>query len=230
MSNYLIIGASSGIGEGIAKKLKDEGHSLYLTYNSRDLDLDAENTQKWDVKSDEELSIIPDELDGLIYCPGTINLKPFHRIKEEELREEFEINYFGAVKAINAALPALKKSDQASIVLFSTVAVQHGMPFHAGIASAKGAIEGLTRSLAAELAPKIRVNAIAPSITDTPLAEKLLSNNDKKKASAERHPLKKIGSVDDMANMIEFLLGSGSTWITGQIMHVDGGMSSTRPL
>lgn len=230
MSNYLIIGASSGIGEGIARKLKEEGHSIFATHNKKSLEIEVDASQQWDANSDSELEIIPDQLDGLIYCPGTINLKPFHRIKAEEFQEEMNINYFGAVKAIQQSLKALKKSDQASIVLFSTVAVQNGMPFHASIASAKGAIEGLTRTLAAEFAPKIRVNAIAPSITDTPLAEKLLSNDDKRKASEDRHPLKKIGTVEDITNAIEYLLGEKSKWMTGQILHLDGGMSSTRPL
>ncbi|MEQ8359990.1 MAG: SDR family oxidoreductase [Cytophagales bacterium] len=230
MSNYLIIGASSGIGEGIARKLKEEGHSIFATHNKKSLEIEVDASQQWDANSDSELEIIPDQLDGLIYCPGTINLKPFHRIKAEEFQEEMNINYFGAVKAIQQSLKVLKKSDQASIVLFSTVAVQNGMPFHASIASAKGAIEGLTRTLAAEFAPKIRVNAIAPSITDTPLAEKLLSNDDKRKASEDRHPLKKIGTVEDITNAIEYLLGEKSKWMTGQILHLDGGMSSTRPL
>lgn len=230
MSNYLIIGASSGIGQGIAKKLKEDGHSIFVTHNKRELEIEAEESQQWDATSDEEISIIPEHLDGLIYCPGTINLKPFHRIKPEEFQEEMNINYFGAVKAIQQSLKALKKSDSASIVMFSTVAVQNGMPFHASIASAKGAIEGLTRTLAAELAPKIRTNAIAPSITDTPLAGKLLSSDDKRKASEDRHPLKKIGSVEDITNAIEYLLSEKSRWMTGQILHLDGGMSSTRPL
>ncbi|QNL22297.1 SDR family oxidoreductase [Hyphobacterium sp. CCMP332] len=230
MSNYLIIGASSGIGEGIARKLKEEGHNIFATHNKKPLEIEADASQQWDANSDSELEIIPDQLDGLIYCPGTINLKPFHRIKAEEFQEEMNINYFGAVKAIQQSLKALKNSEQASIVLFSTVAVQNGMPFHASIASAKGAIEGLTRTLAAEFAPKIRVNAIAPSITKTPLAEKLLSNDDKIKASEERHPLKKIGTVEDISNAIEFLIGDKSKWMTGQILHLDGGMSSTRPL
>jgi NAD(P)-dependent dehydrogenase (short-subunit alcohol dehydrogenase family) len=140
------------------------------------------------------------------------------------------INFFGAVKIIQACLKNLKKAESPSIVLFSTVAVQNGMPFHSGISGAKGAIEGLTRSLAAEFAPKIRVNAIAPSIIDTPLAEKLLGNDEKKLASANRHPLKQIGDVDDISNAVEFLLSEKSKWMTGEILHIDGGMNSIRPL
>ncbi len=230
MSNYLIIGASSGIGEGLAKYLSEHGNKVYATYNSKSLSVNTEASQKWDALSEDELSIIPDELDGLVYCPGTINLKPFHRIKPSDFLEELNINFMGAVKSIQQSLNALKKGNNSSIVLFSTIAVQNGMPFHAGIASAKGAIEGLTRSLAAEFAPLIRVNAIAPSITDTPLAGKLLGTDDKKEASANRHPLKKVGTVSDIVHAADFLLSNKSSWMTGQIMHIDGGMSSTRPL
>jgi NAD(P)-dependent dehydrogenase (short-subunit alcohol dehydrogenase family) len=165
-------------------------------------------------------------IDGLIYCPGTINLKPFRALKSEDFLNEYQINFLGAVKSIKQYLPNLQLSESPSIVLFSTVAVQTGMSFHASIASAKGAIEGLTRSLAAEFAPKIRVNAIAPSLTATPLADKLINNESKLKASEDRHPLKKIGSSSDMSQAVEFLLNAN--WMTGQIMHVDGGMSSVR--
>jgi NAD(P)-dependent dehydrogenase (short-subunit alcohol dehydrogenase family) len=137
---------------------------------------------------------------------------------------DLQINYLGAVKTIQKYLPQLQQSTAPSIVLFSTVAVQKGMPFHASIAGAKGAIEGLTKSLAAEFAPKIRVNAIAPSLTDTPLAEKLLNSETKMASAAERHPLKKIGSVQDLSEAALYLLNA--TWVSGQILAVDGGMSS----
>jgi len=165
-------------------------------------------------------------IDGLIYCPGTINLKPFRALKAEDFLNEYNINFMGAVKSIKQYLPNLQLSESPSIVLFSTVAVQTGMSFHASIASAKGAIEGLTRSLAAEFAPKIRVNAIAPSLTATPLADKLINNESKLKASEDRHPLKKIGSSSDISHAVEFLLSAN--WMTGQIMHIDGGMSALR--
>ena len=229
MSKILIIGASSGIGKSLSESLNKDNHEVYVTYRNNEPTKNKES-QKWDAGSDEEIDIIPDELDGLVYCPGTINLKPFHRIKIEDFEDELNVNFIGAVKAIQSALPYLKKSGNASVVLFSTVAVQNGMPFHSGVASAKGAIEGLTRSLAAELAPKIRVNCIAPSITDTPLAEKILSNDDKKKNSAERHPLKRVGETEDIVNAIEFLLSNKSSWISGEILHVDGGMNAIRPL
>ncbi|MDZ7358758.1 MAG: SDR family oxidoreductase, partial [candidate division KSB1 bacterium] len=171
----------------------------------------------------------PELLDGVVYCPGTINLRPFRQLKEEDFLTDFKINALGAVKTIQGTLNRMKKVEQtASIVLFSTVAVQTGMSYHASIASAKGAVEGLTRSLAAELAPKIRVNCIAPSLTDTPLAARLLGSEEKQQAAAERHPLKRFGQPEDIANLACFLLSDESSWITGQVLHVDGGMSSVR--
>jgi NAD(P)-dependent dehydrogenase (short-subunit alcohol dehydrogenase family) len=165
----------------------------------------------------------------VVYAPGTINLKPFHRISMDDFKKEMEVNFFGAVRVLQACLKGLKKSSTPSVVLYSTVAVQTGMGFHAGIASAKGAIEGLTRSLAAEWAPsKIRVNAIAPSLTETPLASALLSTPEKKEASDKRHPLGRIGSSEDIAASTVFLLSPQSSWMTGQILHVDGGMSTLK--
>ncbi len=226
--NFLIIGGSSGIGEAIANELNDGNNHLYLASRSKgSLEGDNINYQSIDVKEGFELEL-PEQLDGIVYCPGTINLKPFHRLKEEDFLEDFKVNHLGAVKVIQQALKALKKSEQASIVLFSSVAVQTGLGFHASISSSKGAIEGLTRSLAAELAPTIRVNAIAPSLTNTPLAGRLLSSEDKIKANAERHPLKEIGTPEDMSKTACFLLGEDSKWMTGQILTVDGGLGSLR--
>ena len=156
-------------------------------------------------------------------------MRPFHRLKESDFLADLQINLLGAVKAIQACLPGLKKAENpSSIVLFSTVAVGTGMPFHASIASAKGALEGLTRSLAAEFAPKIRVNAVAPSLTDTNLAKTLLSDDGKRSAAADRHPLKRFGTPGDIAAAATFLLEDASSWITGQVMAVDGGMGSLR--
>ena len=173
---YLIIGGSSGIGEEISMNLKDDGNVI-STYNKNEKP--SQSSVKYihfDILGEQTLDLDVDQLDGLVYCPGTINLKPFHRLTEKDFVKDFEINLMGAVKVIQQCLPLLKKSDHASIVLFSTVAVQQGMSFHSSVAASKGAVEGLTRSLAAELAPKIRVNAIAPSIVNTPLAERLLNN------------------------------------------------------
>jgi NAD(P)-dependent dehydrogenase (short-subunit alcohol dehydrogenase family) len=149
-------------------------------------------------------------------------------LKLDDFQNDFEVNVLGAVKVINKYFANLKSSENSSIVLFSTVAVQTGMQYHASIAAAKGAIEGLTRSLAAEFSPNIRVNCIAPSITDTPLAEKLLNNEAKLNASEERHPLKRIGSSEEIAKTVEFLLSPSSGFITGQILKVDGGISSVK--
>jgi NAD(P)-dependent dehydrogenase (short-subunit alcohol dehydrogenase family) len=169
---------------------------------------------------------LPEVIDGVVYCPGTINLKPFHRITITEFKQEMDVNFFGAVRLLQACLKGLKKSANPAVVLYSTVAVQTGMGFHAGIASAKGAIEGLTRSLAAEWAPsKIRVNAIAPSLTETPLAAALLSSPERKEASDKRHPLGRVGTPEDIAEATSFLLSPKSSWMTGQIIHVDGGMA-----
>lgn len=164
----------------------------------------------------------------MVYCPGSINLLPFKRIKQEAFLSDFNLQVLGAIKVLQKALPALRKSANPSIVLFSTVAVQSGFNFHAQVAVSKGAIEGLTKSLAAEFAPKIRVNAIAPSLTDTPLANKLLNTPQKKEANANRHPLKRIGTVADIAQAANFLLSENASWITGQIIHVDGGMSTIK--
>lgn len=230
MKNYLIIGGATGIGNATAHKLSEAGNNVFASYNKTHLSGEG-NIQsfQWDVLNDiPDLTFLPDIIDGLIYCPGRINLKPFARIKEEDFIEDYKVQVLGGIKIIQAILPRLKKSEQASVVLFSTVAVQTGFSFHSLVSSSKGAIEGLTRALAAELAPSIRVNCIAPSITDTPLASGLLSTADKKEANAQRHPLKKIGTAIDIANLAAFLVSDAASWVTGQIMHVDGGMSKLR--
>ena len=226
--SILIIGGSSGIGEALVTQLNDGSNQLFLASRSES-QITGENIhyQQIDVLGDFQLDL-PEQLDAVVYCPGSINLKPYHRLKEEDFLSEFKVNHIGAVKVIQQSLKALKKSENASIVLFSTVAVQTGLSFHSSVASAKGAIEGLGKALAAELAPTIRVNVIAPSLTDTPLAERLLSSDDKKKANADRHPLKSIGTAEDMANTARFLIGEDSRWMTGQVIAVDGGMGSLR--
>ncbi len=227
---YVIVGASKGIGHAIARNLSDEGHdTTALSRSIGELEgVSNVDFQAFDVTGDVQFPEMTEVVDGLVYCPGTINLKPFHRLTDEDFLADLNINLLGAVRAIRALLPNLRQGSDPSIVLFSTVAVQMGMGFHASVSAAKGAVEGLTRALAAELAPTIRVNCIAPSLTDTPLAEKLLNTPEKREASAARHPLKKIGTADDIASMAEFLLSEKSGWITGQIFHVDGGMSSVR--
>ncbi|MFY0601699.1 MAG: SDR family oxidoreductase [Cyclobacteriaceae bacterium] len=232
MQNYLIIGASSGIGFQIVKSLVDQGDRVIaVARNQRGLsNLDNVRFMSYNVLSEDGFELGEESLDGFVYCPGTINLKPFQRIKPEDFRKDFEVNVIGGVRILQSVLPFLKKADNPSAVFFSTVAVQQGMGFHSSIAASKGAIEGLTRSLAAELAPQIRVNCLAPSVTDTPLAERLLSTIDKKEVSGKRHPLHRVGTPEDLANAALFLLSEKSSWITGQIIGVDGGMSSLRTL
>lgn len=226
--NILIIGGNSGIGLATAKYLKQQGHQITAASRSTDqLSALGIPTQAFDAENPQELTL-PDSLDGLIYCPGTITLKPFHRLTREDFLRDFQINCLGAAQVIQQALPALKKSNSASIVLFSTIAVAQGMSFHASISAAKAAVEGLTKSLAAELAPKIRVNAIAPSLTDTPLASNLLNSEAKREASEKRHPLQTIGNPDHIAELAAFLLSDSSAFLTGQILHPDGGLSSIR--
>lgn len=222
--NVVIIGGNSGIGKATAELLQAAGANLFLYSKS------GSGTTALDTSVDfEEIPGLPEVIDGVVYAPGTINLKPFHRISMDDFKREMEVNFFGAVRVLQACLKGLKKSSAPSVVLYSTVAVQTGMGFHAGIASAKGAIEGLTRSLAAEWAPsKIRVNAIAPSLTETPLASALLSTLEKKEASDKRHPLGRVGSASDIAASTLFLLSPQSSWMTGQILHVDGGMSTLK--
>jgi 3-oxoacyl-[acyl-carrier protein] reductase len=229
MQTYLIVGASSGIGFQLAKNLTEKGNKVIALSRSNNELLSLNNVTFYQVDISEEtptFPVIEESINGLIYCPGTINLKPFRAIKPEDYINEFNINALGAVKTIKQYLPNLTAAGNGNIVLFSTVAVQNGMPFHSSIAMAKGAVEGLTRSLAAEFAPKIRVNAIAPSLTATPLADKLINAEAKLKGAEERHPLKKIGNVEDISQAVEYLLNAN--WVTGQIVHVDGGMSAIR--
>lgn len=231
MSTYLIIGASSGIGKRLAEQLVNSGQRVYATYfkNKPETNAGLPDYHYLNVL-DENISLdfLPESLDGLVYCPGSINLRPFERIKPSDFDADFNLQVTGAIKIIQAVLPRLKKSENSSIVLFSTVAVQTGFPFHTQVSSSKGAIEGLTKALAAEFAPKIRVNCIAPSLTDTPLAASLLNTDQKREANAMRHPLKKTGTPENIADMAEFLLSEKGNWISGQIFHVDGGMSTLK--
>lgn len=233
MSSYLIVGGSSGIGYEVVKKLASANNKVYVISRKPDKLDDAVNIVKisYDVtSSNERFPTIEEPLKGLVYCPGTINLKPIKSLKQNDFFDDFNVNALGAVRAIQDYLNNLSKEQNSSIVMFSTVAVQTGMAYHASVAMAKGAVEGLTKSLAAELAPNIRINAIAPSITDTPLAERLLSSDEKRIASAKRHPLNKIGNPEEIANAVRFLLSDESSWITGQILKIDGGLSSIKML
>ncbi len=225
MQTYLIVGNRSGIGKALADMLMAQGHTV-LAINRTE---PPNATQSFcaDVTTDL-LPAIDRALDGIVYCPGSITLKPFRTLKLEDIQNDMNVNVMGAIRVLQRYLPNLQKAEHPSVVLFSTVAVTMGMPFHASIAMAKGAVEGLTRSLAAEWAPKIRVNCIAPSLTDTPLAARLLDSDAKRATAAERHPLKTIGNSDDIAAAALLLLGTSTSFVTGQVWHMDGGMSSVR--
>jgi len=230
--NIVIIGASSGIGHAIGEIVGSQSANIYSISRTEPQfpsSFDYEHLTHDIMEGDIPDGFLPDTIDGLVYCPGSINLKPFRSLSLDAFRSDYEINVIGAVKAIKAALKPMKKSGhKPSVVLFSTVAVQQGMAFHGSVAAAKGAIEGLTRSLAAELSPKIRVNCIAPSLVNTPLSEKILSSEERVEASNNRHPLKRIGQPNDIAQTAVFLLSENSSWITGQVIGVDGGLSRLR--
>jgi len=227
MKNILLIGGSYGIGFAIAKELQFESN-VYIASRSNEniADMNVIHIPFDATTATIDTSKLPEVIDGLVYCPGSINLRPFKGLKIETFESDLQINFISLVKVIQSVLTNLTASNQSSIVLFSSVAVSMGMPFHTSVAAAKGAIEGFAKALAAEYAPKIRVNVIAPSLTDTPLADKFLNNDVKREKSAERHPLKRFGTAEDIAQMANFLLSDKSSWISGQIFHVDGGMST----
>jgi NAD(P)-dependent dehydrogenase (short-subunit alcohol dehydrogenase family) len=229
MKNYLVIGGSSGIGKEISKLLSNE--NIVFSTSRNEINESNENIRhiKYDVLEDElDPELLPDQIDGFVYCPGTINLRPFRSLKLETFRSDLELNLIGAIKTLQIILTRLQQSPSSSIIFYSTVAVKTGMPFHSSVSSSKSALEGLTKSLAAEFAPKIRVNCIAPSIVNTPLANKFLNTEDKIEKAAARHPLNKIGTAKEIAQLTQYLLDDKSKWITGQIINIDGGISSIK--
>ena len=227
---YLIVCHSSGIGLALTRMALEAGHEVVgVSRRASGIDMPGLSEHQADVLEVDLASLeLPTALDGVAYCPGSLNLKSFKALKEADFVNDFRVSALGAVRVLQATANALKAGRQPGVVLFSTVAVQQGMPFHASIAMAKGAVEGLTRSLAAEWAPTIRVNAVAPSLTDTPLTARLLSSEERVEASRARHPLRQVGQPGDVAAAALFLLGEQAKWITGQVWGVDGGMSSVR--
>jgi len=228
MKNILIIGGSSEIGKEIANSLDD--CKVYIASRT-DLLEQKENQTSFiydPIKDEINKEIIPESLDGFVYCPGTVNLRPFSGTKVETFVEDFEINVLGAIRSLKFVLQNLKNSASASIVFFSSVVIKTGMPFHSSIGVSKGAIEGLSKNLAAELAPTIRVNTIAPSIIKTKLTEKFLNSDVKIENSKLRHPLKQIGYPKDIASLVKFLISDESKWITGQAINIDGGIGSLK--
>ena len=225
MKNILLIGGSHGIGLSIVKELQDT-HHLYVASRT-DESLDHENIThlNFDATTDSlDISELPETLDGFVYCPGSINLKPFKMMSFETIKEDMQLNFFAMVNVVKEIISQMNEGS--SMVFFSTVAVGTGMPFHTSVAAAKGAIEGFAKSLAAEYAPRVRVNVVAPSLVDTPLAKRLLNNDKKRELMSDRHPLKRVGNAEDIANTAVFLLSDRSSWMTGQIIGVDGGLST----
>ncbi len=231
--SYLVVGGTSGIGRQVVETLGERDARVHVFSRGRHAASERPGVVQHicDVTAEApDFPGIDEPLDGLAYLPGSITLKPFHLLREKHFHDDLAVNLFGAVKVLQRYLKNLKDADEASVVLMSTVAVQTGLPYHASIASAKGAVEGLTRALAAELAPSVRVNAVAPSLTDTPLASNLLNQPAKRESAAERHPLKRVGAPQEIAAMVSFLLSEQARWMTGQVLHVDGGLSGVRLL
>ena len=224
MKTYLIVGGSKGIGLSILKSLIQEHEVINLSRNTPPVSHSNLTHIEIDILTDDLPEI--DSLNGLVYCPGSINLKPMGNLLLDDFRTDLDINFFGAVKTIQAYIPALKKSENSSVVMFSSVAAKLGMPFHCSIAAAKGAVEGFVKSLGAELAPKVRVNAIAPTITNTDMASKLLRNEKMIDMMKDKHPLKKILNPEEVGNLASYLLSDKSNGITGQVMTIDCGIVS----
>ncbi|MBD0822422.1 SDR family NAD(P)-dependent oxidoreductase [Aestuariibaculum marinum] len=222
MKTVIIIGGSKGIGNAILEQLLETHKIINLSRTAPDQVHPNLHHITYNVLNDELPEI--QTADALIYCPGSINLKPITRLSLDEFRQDFEINVLGAIKVIQHYLPVLKQSKQPSILLFSTVATKLGMPFHTSVATSKSGIEGLVKSLGAELAPNIRINAIAPSVTDTELASKLLRNDKMVETITERHPLKKILKPEEVAEMAVFLISDKSASMSGQIFPMDSGI------
>lgn len=228
-ATYLIVGGSRGIGKATAQNLLNQGNTVHII---------ARNEPEWDGDYQyhvadvlqDDLPELGTTLDGLVYCPGSINLKPFKGLKIRDFQTDFDVNVLGAVRVLKQYEKALQQSEHGAVVLFSTVAVQTGMAFHASISAAKGAVEGLVRALAAEWSPNVRVNGVAPSIIATDLAARLLRSDKQVEAAEQRHPLKRIGQAEDAAALAAFLVQPCSSWITGQIIGLDGGMSAIRKL
>lgn len=225
MKNILLIGGSYGIGQSIITTLKDTHYLFVASRTNENLHHKNITHIPFDVTVDElDVDILPEKLDGFVYCPGSINLKPFKMMSLETIKDDMELNFFALVKVMKHIVARM--NEQSSIIFFSTIAVGTGMPYHTSVAASKGAIEGFAKSLAAEYAPKIRVNVIAPSLVDTPLAKRLLNNDKKRVLMNERHPLNRIGNAEDIAETAIFLLSDKSAWMTGQIIGVDGGLST----
>ncbi len=223
--NILLIGGSYGIGLAIVKELEKE-NNVYVACrtNAELVNLNVTHIP-FDVLTDTlDTNLVPEQINGFVFCPGSINLKPFKMMSIDTFYKDMEINFFSLTKVVHQIIE--KMTDDSSMVFFSTVAVGKGMPFHTSVAASKGAIEGFAKSIAAEFAPKMRCNVVAPSLINTPLAKRLLSNDKKIELMSKRHPLNRVGNVNDIAAITLFLLSEKSSWMTGQIINVDGGLST----
>jgi NAD(P)-dependent dehydrogenase (short-subunit alcohol dehydrogenase family) len=228
MKNIVVIGGNSGIGLAFVEMMANQNKISVLNRSGMKEAIPNVKHYTYDALSDD--FPVKDKIDGLVYFPGSINLKPLKNLKDDDFLKDLQINLLGAVRTIRNALSLLQTNGLSSIVLFSTVAVQQGMAYHTSVAAAKGAVEGFAKSLAAELAPKVRVNVVAPSITDTPMAGRILGNDQAREKAAQRHPLNAYGQPEDIAAAVKYLIEDDSKWVTGQVLHVDGGMSAIKPI
>jgi 3-oxoacyl-[acyl-carrier protein] reductase len=223
----LVAGASSAIAQATIQQLIIKGHEV-IALSRQSLVIPGAICHQVENYSSEQLPSITSTIDGIVYFPGTIQLKPFQRISLEDFKQEMEVHSWGAVSVLQKYIGLIPKDQSGSVVLLGSVAAQIGMPYHASVAMAKGAIHGLTMALAAEWAPRIRVNAVAPSLTETPMGEKLINTPEKRDFIEKKNPMGKIGTPEEIANAISFLLSDEAKWITGQILSVDGGMGKLK--
>ena len=228
----MVVGGTSGIGLAVVNSLLENEAKVFVISRTKPADFPASaDHRELDITGnlDTLVSFLPETLHGLVYAVGSINLKPFSRLSADDFLNDYRLNVLGAAQIIQLSAKALKNSGGSSIVLISTVAAKIGLPYHASVAASKGAVQGLALALAAEFASQqIRVNVVSPSLTDTPMAQSLLSSAEKREASAKRHPLGRIGAPEDISNMIIFLLSAESSWITGQVIGIDGGLGNLK--
>ena len=227
--HYIVIGGTSGIGKALTQKLTEQGNQVQVYARhipATEEQINGATYHHADFSVALPFPLVPAvPIAGLAYCPGSIQLKPFRSLQENDFLADININLMGAIRAIKNFLPSLRQNGKSSILLFSTVAVQTGMMYHTSVAAAKGAVEGFTRSLAAELTPDITVNAIAPSLTATNLSAGIINTESKLNAAINRHPLARIGNASEIAAMAALLLNPEGSWITGQVITIDGGLS-----
>lgn len=234
LRNIVVAGGSKGIGLALVERLRLRASRIVvLSRHLDDLRLDkvVEHVSIDFTDKPPPASDLPEVIHSAIYCPGSITLRSFRSLKEEDFRNDWEVNLLGAVRFLQTCWPGLSANTAelpGSVLLMSTVAVAQGMPMHASIAAAKGAVEALMRSLAAEWAPKVRVNCLAPALTETPLSARFFTSDAARQSINSRYPLNRAGKPDDLAAIAEFLLSPEADWITGQTIGVDGGLSSLR--